>query len=182
MLRTFLRRRLPWRWARIPETDEDDFGTHLLVESQTVDNAHGWSSSYEPFSPHRSMAPPTQTTKTRPVFPTEVLSEGCVSRRSSSTGSSDAVEADSEKADNVCFAKYCDSCQKARMSSDYGDRILNLMKPLYCVACRKERPSILFSYSSRREASATRVCIGLQPPFESLAHRHREVENRRQGD
>ncbi|KAH6974552.1 hypothetical protein BKA56DRAFT_438075, partial [Ilyonectria sp. MPI-CAGE-AT-0026] len=57
---------------------------------------------------------------------------------------------------------YCESCQEARTSPDYADRILNLMKPLYCTACRKERPSILFSYSSRRESSATRVCIGHQ--------------------
>ncbi|KAH8649003.1 hypothetical protein BGZ61DRAFT_376209 [Ilyonectria robusta] len=108
------------------------------------------------------MTPPTQTTETCSVFPTEVLSDGCVSHGSSSTGSSDALSADSKKPDGVCFAKYCDSCQEARMSSDYAERILNLMKPLYCIACRKERPSILFSYSSRRESSAIRVCIGHQ--------------------
>ncbi|KAH6995229.1 hypothetical protein EDB80DRAFT_877101 [Ilyonectria destructans] len=192
MFREFLRRRLRRRWARIPETNEDDFGTYLLAESQTVDDAHGLSSSYESVSPYGSMTPPTQTTETRSVFPIEVLSEGCASHGSSSTGSSDALSADYEKADTdsdsekpdadsknpdadsknpdadsensdgVCFAKYCDSCQEARMSSDYANRIFNLMTPLYCTVCRKERPSILFSYSSRRESSATRVCIGHQ--------------------
>lgn len=186
MFREFLRRKLRRHWARIPETNEDDFGTYLLAESQTVDETHGLSPSYESFAPYGSMAPPTQTNETRSVIPTEVLLEGCVSHSSTSTGSSDALsanseklasaysgepdvdferpeadsksDADSERPDGIC----CESCQEARTSSDYADRILNLMKPLYCIACRKERPSILFSYSSRRESSATRVCIGHQ--------------------
>ncbi|KAL6416268.1 hypothetical protein AUP68_00485 [Ilyonectria robusta] len=179
MFREFLQRKLRRRWARIPETNEDDFGTYLSAESQTVDETYGLSSSYESFTPFGSMAPPTQTNETRSVIPTEVLLEGCVSHSSTSPGSSDALsansekpdvdferpeadsksDADAEKPDGICFAK---SCQEARTSPDYADRILNLMKPLYCTACRKERPSILFSYSSRRESSATRVCIGHQ--------------------
>ncbi|KAH8663839.1 hypothetical protein BGZ61DRAFT_539143 [Ilyonectria robusta] len=196
MFREFLQRKLRRRWARIPETNEDDFGTYLSAESQSVDETYGLSPSYESFTPFGSMAPPTQTNETRSVIPTEVLLEGCISHSSTSTGSSDALSANSEKLascseeqdaysgepdvdferpeadsksdayaekpDGICFAKYCEPCQEARTSPDYADRILNLMKPLYCIACRKEQPSILFSYSSRRESSATRVCISHQ--------------------
>ncbi|KAL6408883.1 hypothetical protein AUP68_07831 [Ilyonectria robusta] len=173
LYRASLRRRVPWyRSSSIIDPESDDDGGRLLarIDPWTANYPLGSTSGYEP--PYSlcsnfelwvngaiSMAPPSSE-----------LHADDATYTCASTLSLDPASSPEQSPTDRRFAKYCEPCQKSQASPGFGDRIADLLDPLYCAGCQTQHPSILFSSTSRRTESARRICIGRQGYYTASPH------------